>query len=393
MSCFANQLKKLAERRASALFRELSINDALHSMECVIEGRRYINFSSNDYLGLAHHPEVIRAYQRGASEYGVGSGGSPLVTGYQRPHHQLSEQLSDWLGCEQVMLLTSGFSANQLVLKTLLEQGDLLLQDKLNHASLIDAGLSSTATMRRFLHNQPNSLAQFLQRSTAENQLVVTEGVFSMDGDQAPLEAIAALCQRHNAWLMVDDAHGVGILGEQGRGSCALAGIRPEILMATFGKALGVGGAMIGAGRELIELFTNFGREYIYSTAMPAAQACAIQASLVLIRQGDYQIRLTHNIQLFQSLIGQTSWALMPSSTAIQPVWAGSSQQALALSRKLRERGIWVSAIRPPTVPPGQARLRITITAAHQEQDIRRLVATLAELESHFMPGAVFGEH
>ncbi|CAG9298318.1 8-amino-7-oxononanoate synthase [Celerinatantimonas diazotrophica] len=390
---FANQLHKLAERRASALHRKLSINDAHRSGECVINNRSYLNFSSNDYLGLAHHPEVIQAYQRGASEYGVGSGSSPLITGYQRPHHQLAEQLSDWLGCEQVMLLSSGFSANQLVLKTLLAQGDLLLQDKLNHASLIDAGLSSAATMRRFLHNQPSAVAKFLQRATAENRLVVTEGVFSMDGDQAPLEAIASLCQQHNAWLMVDDAHGVGVLGEQGRGSCALAGICPEILMATFGKAFGVGGAMVGGSRELIDLFTNFGREYIYSTAMPAAQACAIQASLALIRQGEYQIRLTNNIQLVKSLLASTSWSLMPSSTAIQPVWVGSSKTALALSRKLREKGIWVSAIRPPSVAPGQARLRMTITAAHQERDIQRLAATLAELEPYFLPGTAFNEH
>ncbi|MFM2480071.1 8-amino-7-oxononanoate synthase [Celerinatantimonas sp. YJH-8] len=389
MTLFANQFNRLTQRRASSLYRQCQVNDAPTGRLFFANGRSYLNFSSNDYLGLAQHPDVIQAYQQGAARYGVGSGGSPLVTGYQQAHHQLAEQLSDWLGVDRVMLLTSGFSANQLVLKTLLEADDLLLQDKLNHASLIDAGLTSQASMRRFLHNQPEALLKYLSRSDATNKLVVTEGVFSMDGDQAPLHQMAQICEQHQAWLMVDDAHGIGVLGQQGRGSCDVYQVQPQIRMATFGKAFGVGGAMVGGSDDLIAFLTNFGREYIYSTAMPAAQACAVQAALSLIRQQQQQQQLRENIQCFKSLMEQTPWTMMASDTAIQPLWVGSSETALALSQALREKGFWVSAIRPPTVPQGQARLRITLTAAHQQQDIVQLAESLNELAVVFAQNEV----
>ncbi|WP_408623582.1 8-amino-7-oxononanoate synthase [Celerinatantimonas yamalensis] len=381
---FANRFAQLQARKNQALFRQIQVNDAPTGRTFECNRQRYLNFSSNDYLGLAAHPLVIKAYQQGAASYGVGSGGSPLVTGFQRPHAILIEQLCDWLDRPAAILLNSGFAANQLALKTLLGKGDLVVQDKLNHASLIDAALSTAATSQRFLHNQPQSLAARLQRSVASNRLVVTEGIFSMDGDAAPIAPIKAICQQQNAWLMVDDAHGLGVRGVQGRGSCAVAQINPDLLMATFGKALGVGGAMLSGSIELMELFTNLGREFIYSTAMPAAQACAVSAAIKLVRTTDLPQILIARIEQFKTLMQQTSWRLLPSDSAIQPLWVGQASTALALSSSLREHGFWVSAIRPPTVPAGQARLRITLTAAHTKDDITRLVKALSCLASVF---------
>lgn len=381
MTHFAKQLTRIAQRRASDGYRQTRVNGTATGRTLNWQGQDYLNFSSNDYLGLAQHPAVIQAYQQTAAEYGVGSGGSPLVTGNQRPHQMLCDELCDWLDVEQVLLLTSGFAANQMILKTLLGKRDLLVQDKLNHASLMDAGMSSDALMRGFLHNDSRALTKQLHRTEGDNRLVVTEGVFSMDGDQAPLAEIASICQEHDSWLMVDDAHGIGVLGNQGRGSCDQWQVKPQILMATFGKAFGVGGAMVGGHHELIEFFTNFGREYIYSTAMPAAQAAAIQAALKLIKRSEQQQQLQENIQLFKRLMRCSNWRLMPSDTAIQPILIGSSTDALEVSRQLALQGIWVSAIRPPTVPPGQARLRVTITAAHRVDDLQRLAEALGQIQ------------
>ncbi|CAG8998292.1 MAG: 8-amino-7-oxononanoate synthase [Candidatus Celerinatantimonas neptuna] len=378
---FDSKLAEVAHRRHQQLYRQVIVNDAPTGREIIVDGYSYINFSSNDYLGLARHPNVVTAYQKGAQDYGVGSGGSPLVTGFQRPHSQLSEQLAQWLDYPQVMLLSSGFTANQLIIKTLMSDGDLLLQDKLNHASLIDAGLCCGAQMKRFLHNRADSLEKKLSTAEANNRLVVTEGVFSMDGDEAPLDEMARICKAHDAWLMVDDAHGIAVHGPQGRGSLAKRGVKAQLLMATFGKALGVGGSMIAASQKVIELLTNLGREYIYSTAMPAAQACAVSAAIKLVQSGEYQQRLHERIHEFKQQMKSTSWHVLPSDTAIQPLWVGSAEQALILSEKLRHQGIWVSAIRPPTVPPEQARLRITITAAHCSSDITRLTQALSRLQ------------
>ncbi|RCU52699.1 MULTISPECIES: 8-amino-7-oxononanoate synthase [Corallincola] len=343
------------------------------------DGQRYLNFASNDYLGLAHHPKVIAAWKAGADKYGCGSGGSFLITGYNHAHAELEEAVADFAGQQSALLFNSGFAANSAVLATLLTKEDLLIQDKLNHASLIDGGLNCAARMTRFKHNDLANLGQRLQQS-GRNKLVVTEGVFSMDGDTAPIHDIASLCNQHDAWLMVDDAHAFGVTGN-GRGS--LAQVMPQairIYMATFGKALGVGGAFVAASNTVIEYLKQFGRHYIYTTSMPPAQACAVLASLSLVKEEPWRRELLEkNIMLFRQQAADAGLPLGDSSTAIQPVLLGDVAITMALAERLKERGFWVGAIRPPTVPVGGARLRITISASHEAQDIAALVTAIAE--------------
>jgi 8-amino-7-oxononanoate synthase len=262
-----------------------------------------------------------------------------------------------------------------------MQADDRILADKLSHASILEAATHSPAQLRRFQHNQPQALATLLQKTCAGQQLVITEGVFSMDGDSAPLAELHRLTQQVGAWLMVDDAHGIGVRGEQGRGSCWQQGVRPEVLVVTFGKAFGVSGAAILCDKPLAEYLLQFARHLIYSTAMPPAQACALQAALSCIQQGDeLRSRLQKHIQHFRAGVAGLPLTLTASDTAIQPLLVGDNQQALDLAQRLREQGLWVSAIRPPTVPPGGARLRITLTAAHQPQDIDRLLEVLHDV-------------
>ncbi|WP_215800274.1 8-amino-7-oxononanoate synthase [Pantoea dispersa] len=346
--------------------------------EITLDGQRYRHFSSNDYLGLSQHPAVMAAWQQGVREAGVGAGASGHVTGYSRHHAQLEQQLASWLGYPRALLFISGFAANQAVIHLLAQKSDRIIADKLAHASLLDAASHSPATLRRFAHNQPASLAKLLATRAEGGTLVVTEGVFSMDGDSAPLAELAAETRRAGGWLLVDDAHGIGVTGEQGRGSCWQQQVKPELLVVTFGKGFGVSGAALLCDDATADYVEQFSRHLIYSTAMPPAQCCALLAALAQIQQGDaLRARLQQNIARFRAGASQLPWQLMASDSAIQPLIVGENRAALALSQRLAQAGCWVSAIRPPTVPPGTARLRITLTAAHHPEDIDALLEAL----------------
>ncbi|MGN7971115.1 8-amino-7-oxononanoate synthase [Serratia sp. 22264] len=371
----------LEERWQNAAYRHRQVNQGGNGRHIQLGGERYLNFSGNDYLGLSQDPQVIAAWQQGARQYGVGSGGSGHVTGFCAAHQALEQQLAEWLGYPRALLFISGYAANQALLAALMQADDRILADRLSHASLLEAAAHSPAQLRRFRHNQPQALAGLLAKSCGGQMLAVTEGVFSMDGDSAPLAELHRLTQAAGAWLMVDDAHGIGVHGEQGRGSCWQQGVRPELLVVTFGKAFGVSGAAVLCDEATAEYLLQFARHLIYSTAMPPAQACALQTALQRIQQGDeLRARLQDNIQRFRQGAAQLPLALTASVTAIQPLLVGDNQRALDLAQQLRGQGLWVSAIRPPTVPPGGARLRITLTAAHQPQDIDRLLEVLHDV-------------
>ncbi|CAI2530266.1 8-amino-7-oxononanoate synthase [Serratia plymuthica] len=371
----------LEERQQNAAYRYRQVNQGGNGRHIQLGGERYLNFSGNDYLGLSQDPQVIAAWQQGAQQYGVGSGGSGHVTGFCAAHQALEQQLAEWLGYPRALLFISGYAANQALLAALMQADDRILADRLSHASLLEAAAHSPAQLRRFRHNQPQALAGLLAKSCGGQMLAVTEGVFSMDGDSAPLAELHRLTQAAGAWLMVDDAHGIGVHGEQGRGSCWQQGVRPELLVVTFGKAFGVSGAAVLCDEATAEYLLQFARHLIYSTAMPPAQACALQTALQRIQQGDeLRARLQDNIQRFRQGAAQLPLALTASVTAIQPLLVGDNQRTLDLAQQLRGQGLWVSAIRPPTVPPGGARLRITLTAAHQPQDIDRLLEVLHDV-------------
>jgi len=368
----------LAGREQANLLRRRIATQGSVAGRLQVAGRDYLNFSANDYLGLADHPAIKAAFNAGIERYGTGSGASPLVTGYSRAHQQLEETLADWLGVEAVLLFNCGFSANQAVLKALLGKEHLLWQDKLNHASLQEMGSQLPCKMKRFGHNDMAALERQLESNRG---LIVSEGVFSMDGDQAPWAALAALAAQSGNWLMIDDAHGLGVLGPEGRGTLAAQRVPPasvHIQMGTFGKALGVAGAFVGGSHELVDYLVNFARHYVYSTHMPAAQACAVSKSIELVRAADdARAHLGQLIARFRHGAQALGWQLGASDTPIQPLLVGESSAALQLAERLRDRGVWVSAIRPPTVPVGTARLRITLSAAHREQDVDRLLDAL----------------
>ncbi|MGF1723847.1 8-amino-7-oxononanoate synthase [Photobacterium nomapromontoriensis] len=370
----------LDERLSQGLYRQRTCLER-EQRHIVSDNNAYLNFSSNDYLGLAQSPELIEAWQQGLARFGTGSGASPLVTGYHAVHREFETMLAQWLGYERALLFSSGFSANQALLFSLLQKGDYLLQDKLNHASLMEAGMLSGATMRRFAHNDSHSLSALLDKLPSDaHKLVVTEGVFSMDGDLAPLEDLQSLCQRSGSMLVVDDAHGCGVLGEAGRGSSANAGIVPDIIVVTFGKAFGLQGAAILCDHDVAEYLVQFARHYIYSTSIPPAQAYALSKACQLIQQ--QQWRRDKLAELDELLIDRLDPAirLMATSTPIKPLLVGESDRALQISAALREKGLWVSAIRPPTVPVHSARLRITLTASHQQDEIKQLAEAINEV-------------
>lgn len=368
----------LADRRASDSFRTRQVNERGIGRFLVANGMRHLNFSSNDYLGLSQHPEIIRAWQAGAEKYGVGSGGSGHVTGYSTPHYQLEQELADWLGFSRALLFISGFAANQAVITALVQKQDRILADRLSHASLLEAAMLSPAQLRRFAHNDVQSLSQLLTLPCEGQKLVVTEGVFSMDGDQAPLEAIASTTHSVGGWLMVDDAHGIGVLGDEGRGSCNHRQIKPDLLVITFGKAFGMSGAAVLCNDDVADYLLQFARHLIYSTAMPPPQATALSAALAVIRNGDEQrSRLRENIAQFREGAARLPPTLIDSQTAIQPLIVGENARTLELAAGMRERGFWLTAIRPPTVPNGSARLRVTLTASHTSRDIDTLLEAL----------------
>ena len=383
MAGFSERLKlALESRREADLYRHRLTMESPQGPTVRLGGREYLNFCSNDYLGLAAHPRVVEAMQRGAREYGVGSGASHLVCGHSLPHRQLEERLADFTGRPRALLFSSGYAANTGVLTTLLSKGDRVFEDRLNHASLLDGGLYSGARFRRFPHNDVAALAQRLG-SEDDPTLVVVDGVFSMDGDTAPLAELAALCSGRQAWLMVDDAHGFGVLGDSGMGSTEAAGLDAAavpILMGTLGKALGTAGAFVAGDELLIEGLIQAARNYIYTTAMPPAVAAATLVSLQLLQDESWRRdHLAALIRRFRAGAAQLGLPLLKSDSAIQPVIVGDAARALALSERLRANGLLISAIRPPTVPAGTARLRITLSAAHSEPQVDRLLEELQD--------------
>ncbi|EOT5498079.1 8-amino-7-oxononanoate synthase [Citrobacter koseri] len=368
-----------ARRSADALRRRYAVAQGAGRW-LVANERQYLNFSSNDYLGLSHHPQIIRAWQQGAERFGVGSGGSGHVSGYSVAHQALEEALAGWLGYSRALLFISGFAANQAVIAALMAKDDRIVADRLSHASLLEAANLSPATLRRFTHNDPQHLARLLDAPCDGQQLVVTEGIFSMDGDGAPLAEIHRVARQRNAWLLVDDAHGIGVTGDEGRGSCWRQQVKPELLIVTFGKGFGVSGAAILCSESVADYLLQFARHLIYSTSMPPAQAQALSAALAVIRSpegADRREKLAALIQRFRSGVKASDFTLANSHSAIQPLIVGDNARALRLADTLREQGCWVSAIRPPTVPAGTARLRLTLTQAHEAQDIDRLLEVL----------------
>ena len=369
----------LEERRAADAFRSRAAVES-GGRFLIRETRRFCNFSSNDYLGLSQHPAIIRAWQQGAETWGVGSGGSGHVTGYTTAHQALEEAFADWLGYPRALLFISGFAANQALIAALMGKEDRIVADRLSHASLLEAASLSPAQLRRFAHNDAAQLNALLAKSCDGQQLVVTEGVFSMDGDSAPLGAISRTTRAAGGWLLVDDAHGIGVVGEEGRGSCYAQHVRPELLVVTFGKAFGVSGAAVLCDEALADYLLQFARHLIYSTAMPPAQAVALSAALAVIRSDDGQQRrekLASRVAQFRAGMAGFPEELSASTSAIQPLIVGDNTRALQLAARLREQGCWATAIRPPTVPAGSARLRLTLTAAHEPTDITRLLEVL----------------
>ncbi|AKX45070.1 8-amino-7-oxononanoate synthase [Thiopseudomonas alkaliphila] len=375
-----NLSARLAVRRAEHLYRSRPLLQSPQAPEVIVDGQACLAFCSNDYLGLANHPEVIAAMQQGAARWGVGGGASHLVIGHSEPHHQLELALAKFTGRERALLMSTGYMANLAAVTALVGQGDTVLHDRLNHASLLDAGMLSGARFTRYLHNDLASLEQRLSKATG-NRLIVTDGVFSMDGDLAPLPEICQLAQQHNAWVMVDDAHGFGPLGASGGGCVEQMGLtqtQVPVLVGTLGKAFGSSGAFIAGSEELIETLIQFARPYIYTTSQPPAVACASLKSLELIQtEGWRREHLNQLIAQFRATLIAANIPLMNSHTPIQPVVVGDSAQAMQLSAKLREQGIIVGAIRPPTVPAGSARLRITLTAAHTTEQVQRVTDAL----------------
>ncbi|MBV34626.1 MAG: 8-amino-7-oxononanoate synthase [Rickettsiales bacterium] len=374
---------RLKQRQAQDMMRQRLTLDSGQDTEISINGQDFINFSNNDYLGLASHPKLIESTLKATQRFGTGSGSSHLVAGHNHEHHQLEDELAEFLGVERALLFSSGFMANYGVLTALFDRKDLIVQDKLNHASLIDGGRASEAKMLRYGHNDMNSLKRQLQHQV-ETKVVVTDGVFSMDGDLAPLPQILELTERSNSSLMVDDAHGFGVLGASGKGSLEHFGLeqsKADIYMATFGKALGGYGAFVAGSDVLIESLVQFSRSYIYTTAIPPAVAATNRAGLALIQsEPERRQQLHDNINYFKQLASEKNLLLMPSDTAIQPVLLRTNERALEVSHGLREKGLLVVAIRPPTVPENSARLRITLTANHRRQHIEQLVEAISEL-------------
>jgi len=380
---FSELQLQLDERAAQGLLRSRRTLSCPQAPQLLVDGKPYLSFCSNDYLGLASHPQLIQALGQGAERYGVGAGAAHLVSGHGAAHEQLEVELAAFVGKPAALLFSTGYMANLGVVQALTGRGDTVFADKLNHASLNDAMLLSRATVRRYRHNDMAQLAIMLGQTKRGRKLICTDAVFSMDGDMAPLQALHDLCEAHDAWLLVDDAHGFGVLGAQGRGSLSSVGINSKriICMATLGKAAGVSGAFVAAERVVIDTLINNARSYVYTTATPPALSVALLESLRLIAGGEERRSHLQNLiaQLRAGLKG-LPWALMESDTAIQPLLVGENQAALDLSMALQERGIWVAAIRPPTVAAGTARLRITLSAAHSTADVDRFLEALHEL-------------
>ncbi len=374
----------LAELDARSLRRIRRSLDTVCGPHARVDGRDMLAFCSNDYLGLAGEPALAEALQEGARRWGAGSGASHLVSGHYTVHDALEARLAAFVGCERALYFSTGFMANSGILPALVGRGDAIFADRLNHASLVDGALLARADLHRYAHCDMAALERALAASEARRKLIVTDTVFSMDGDVAPLRALLELAERFDAWLVIDDAHGFGVLGPEGRGALAEAGLASWriVYMGTLGKAAGVSGAFVAGQAEVIEWLLQKSRTYVFTTGAPPALAHALLASIDLIESGTARrAHLAALIGLLREELALERWQLMASRTPIQPVVVGDNAEVVALARALWDEGLWVPAIRPPTVPHGSARLRISLTAAHTEEDVRRLAQTLNELE------------
>ncbi len=384
MADFSGLKDALTARKQQHLYRQRRLLESAQGVEVQVDGKHVHNFCSNDYLALANHPEVVAAFKQAADEFGVGSGSSHLVCGHSRLHHQLEDELADFVGRDRALVFSSGYMANLGVINTLVAKNDYIFEDKLNHASLLDAGLLSGARFQRFLHNDMDNLEARLKKAADGRKLIVVDSVFSMDGDTAPLNELADLAEKYNACLMADDAHGFGLLGESGAGCVEHFGLdqqRLPVLMATLGKGLGSFGAFVAGSEELIENLIQFARPYIYTTALPPAVVAATLASLKIVRSDKARREhLQDVISYFKQGAEAHNLELMPSATAIQPLLIGDSEKALLISEALAEKGFLISAIRPPTVAANSARLRITLSAGHSRQQIDLLLSALVEV-------------
>ncbi|TNE76446.1 MAG: 8-amino-7-oxononanoate synthase [Gammaproteobacteria bacterium] len=380
--------KRLAQRRADNLYRQRHLLQSAQNSIVQVDGKTCVAFCSNDYLGLASHPAVIDSLRRGVETYGVGSGASHLIYGHSQEHHALEEELAVFTGRPRALLFSTGYMANLGTIRALVDKGDHVFEDRLNHASLLDGGLASNARCQRYKHLDVSDLARRLAKTEDGRKLVVTDGVFSMDGDVAPLAEMAAICRQYNGWLMVDDAHGFGVLGESGGGlaeQCQLDVEELPILMGTLGKGFGTFGAFVAGSEALIETLIQYARTYIYTTALPPSVAAATRISLKILRRESWRReKLQTLIARFRSGIADLGLELMDSATPIQPVLLNDDGLCQQVGERLREKGFLVGAIRPPTVPVGSARLRVTLCAEHTEEQVDALVdaidSTLVEL-------------
>ncbi|MGB1905873.1 MAG: 8-amino-7-oxononanoate synthase [Spongiibacter sp.] len=390
-----NLQARLAERQRQSRYRQRRLISSAQGPEIRVGGKLLLQFCSNDYLGHAAHPALGEAMCAATASHGVGSGASHLVCGHSDLHHQLELRLAELTGRDRALLFSTGYMANLGIIAALLGRGDQVLEDRLNHASLLDGGLLSGARFQRFRHNDLADLESRLAALPDKGErLVVVDAVYSMDGDQAPLVELAETSARYSAWLMADDAHGFGVLGAQGGGSAQhfqLGQQELPILMGTLGKAVGSFGAFVAGSETLIESLIQFARPYIYTTAMPAAVAAATLASLDLMASESWRRERLHRlIQSFRERAAAAGLPLMPSVSPIQPLLVGDEDLAMSISAALEERGVLISAIRPPTVPPGSSRLRLTLTAAHSDSQVDRLLDTLVDVFRRVAPELLF---
>lgn len=377
---FSDLAVELEQIKQQDLYRCRRVMSSPQGIKIEIDGKQLINFCSNDYLGLANHPDVIKSFNNATEKYGVGSGSAHLICGHSESHHKLEQELAEFTGRDRALLFSSGYMANLGLISSLLKRGDLVFEDRLNHASLLDGGLLSGAKFKRYLHKDINNLQSKIEVSEART-LIVTDGVFSMDGDLAPLSELSKLANEQCAWLMVDDAHGFGVLGETGGGIVQHYGLTQQqvpVLVGTLGKSFGTFGAFVAGSEDLIETLIHKARTYIFTTAFPAAIAEATRTSLKIVQAEPWRRdKLAHLLARFRVGAEQLGLQLLQSEAAIQPILIGENQQAVAISDALLNQGFLVSAIRPPTVPKGEARLRITFSANHQEYQVDQLLDAL----------------
>ncbi|MEE9330810.1 MAG: 8-amino-7-oxononanoate synthase [Methylophilaceae bacterium] len=375
----------LDKHEADGLLRQRRLLDSPQADSIVTNNQQYLSFCSNDYLGLANHPQLVSTMQKAAGEAGVGSGASNLITGHHRYHDVLEKQLATFVEMPAALLFSTGYMANIGVLGALAGRGDAIFADKLNHACLNDGSYYSLADFHRFPHNDVDALEKLLKASSAKRKLIAADAVFSMDGDIAPLKQYLALCEQYDAYLYVDDAHGFGVLGAHGQGSLKHLNLKSPriIMMATLGKAAGVAGAFVAGEQVVIDYLIQTAKSYVYSTPAPPALSATLSTSISLIEKGDdLRLQLQFLMTTLKSNLNLKKWQLMPSETAIQPLLIGRNQDAVGLSEYLQSKGILVPAIRPPTVPKNTARLRISLSATHSEKDILELTNAINTAES-----------